>query len=452
MTAHLPPFFPYQARIFRDPARFIAACMARQTGKSFTVAAKIAADLAARPAGMWLIAAPSDRQSLEALAKVRQWVQALGIAAADGIPDLRDPSLCAGSITLANSSRCIAVPGRPDTVRGFSCNVWMDEFAFFDDPDATWRAILPSISNPLRGGEKRVIITSTPNGIGGRGKRFCDIIQGRSGTWSTHLVTLPQAIAEGLPVDYAAIAAALDDPNAEAQELNCAFIDTAGALLPYELITAAEDAEASMEAPPGLYDGGRTLFGGFDFGRSGDPSAWFCFEDTGGRWVQREALYLRDAPTGEQAELMRPRFAACARVAVDYTGPGIGFGDILGAALGIYDPKAHRYGPVQLCTFSAPFKQRIFPELRRALEERLRIARHHALREDLHAMQQVFSGHYSYESRRSKAGHADMCCAAALAVHAAADPVASPHFGTIGRVPLGRPLPPPPTMAYRPRR
>lgn len=76
---------------------------------------------------------------------------------------------------LTNGSRCIAVPGKPDTVRGMSANVWLDEFAFFEDPDATWKAILPSITSPLRGGEKRVILTSTPNGKAGRGKRFFDI-------------------------------------------------------------------------------------------------------------------------------------------------------------------------------------------------------------------------------------------------------------------------------------
>ena len=48
------------------------------------------------------------------------------------------------------------MPGRPDTVRGKSANVILTEFDFFDDPLATWRAILPSITNPLRGGEKKI--------------------------------------------------------------------------------------------------------------------------------------------------------------------------------------------------------------------------------------------------------------------------------------------------------
>ena len=46
--------------------------------------------------------------------------------------------LKSATITFANGSRIIAVPGRPDTVRGMSANLILTEFAFFDDPDASW--------------------------------------------------------------------------------------------------------------------------------------------------------------------------------------------------------------------------------------------------------------------------------------------------------------------------
>ena len=62
----------------------------------------------------------------------------------------------------------IAVPGKPDTVRGYSANVLLTEFAFFEQPDATWRAILPSITNSMRGGVKKVRLITTPNGIGNK--------------------------------------------------------------------------------------------------------------------------------------------------------------------------------------------------------------------------------------------------------------------------------------------
>src|SRR6202451_4818425 len=106
----------------------------------------------------------------------------------------------------------MAVPGKPDTVRGFSANIELTDFAFFENPDATWRAIMPSITNPLRGGVKKVRIISTPNGIG---NKFHDLwiknYQNPKGKWSCHKVSIDDAVAQGLPVDVDELREALDD-------------------------------------------------------------------------------------------------------------------------------------------------------------------------------------------------------------------------------------------------
>ena len=168
MAKLLATLLPYQRAWVQDKARFLCGVWARQTGKSFATGATIALDMVATPKNTWMIAAPSERQSLESLGKVKDWIRALRVQFAEETVSLRDVEDKAGAITLGNGSRCIAVPGKPDTVRGMSANIWLDEFAFFEQPDATWRAILPSITNPLRGGEKRFIITSTPNGRGAK--------------------------------------------------------------------------------------------------------------------------------------------------------------------------------------------------------------------------------------------------------------------------------------------
>ena len=82
--------------------------------------------------------------------------------------------LKSATITFPHGSRVIAVPGRPDTVRGYSANVLLTEFAFFEQPDLTWRAILPSITNPMRGGVKKVRLITTPNGIGNKAHEIWD--------------------------------------------------------------------------------------------------------------------------------------------------------------------------------------------------------------------------------------------------------------------------------------
>lgn len=418
---------PYQKQFALDPARFIAGCFSRQTGKSFSAAYRFARLMVAIPRTTCMIAAPSARQSAESLDKVKDWLSALSVAYAEEVDTLKDveDGFTAKVVKLRNGSRCIAVPGRPDTVRGFSGHVWLDEFAFFDEPDATWKAILPTILNSLRGGKKTVCVTSTPNGKGGKGARFYKIMEGDTrATWSRHTVPLKSAIADGLPVDYDEMAALMDDPIAQAQELDCEFLDDSNELLPYDLIAAATSPDATAAAPLGLYDigSGRDLRLGIDFGRTNDPTVCWCLERVGDVWITREVLVIKNCPADVQERLLAPRIAAAARTCFDYTGPGIGTGDHLVSAFGRYKPESHEFGKVELCTFTLPFKRDIFPKLRRAFEApvTVRIPAGDDIRDDLHAMNQIISnGEYTYSAPRTAAGHSDRCTALALAFRAA---------------------------------
>lgn len=424
----LSKLLPYQRAWYEDGSRFLVGRWGRQTGKSFSTAAIVAAGMIAQANTMWMIAAPSERQSHEALEKVKQWLAAFECAFADELEELDGIEGKAGVVRLNNGSRCIAVPGKPDTVRGMSANVWLDEFAFFEDPDATWKAILPSITNPLRGGEKRVILTSTPNGKAGRGKRFYDICTAAAASssgvtsmrWSHYHIPLRSAIADGLPVDYETLAAAIGDPLAVRQELDAEFVDTQSQLLPTEIILRAESEEATLRPAAEVFSGGRDLRVGVDVGRVSDPTVIWTAERLGDVLYTREVLVLAGMSHADQLSIIRARVAAASRCCMDYTGMGIGMGDMLVREFGEYKPEAHRFGRVELCTFSASFKREIFPKLREAMEGcRLRIPTNAELRTDLSAMQQVCSGgQFSYEAPRTKDGHSDRCTAAALCVRA----------------------------------
>ena len=76
--------------------------------------------------------------------------------------------LHAATITFPHGSRVIAVPGKPETVRGYSANALFTEFAFFESPGGTWRALAASVANSLRGEVKKLRIITTPNGIPNR--------------------------------------------------------------------------------------------------------------------------------------------------------------------------------------------------------------------------------------------------------------------------------------------
>jgi len=235
----------------------------------------------------------------------------------------------------------------------------------------------------------------------------------------------------GLPVDVQQIRELMDDPDGFAQEFLCQFLDTVNVLLPYDLIALAESMEATESWTLDDAKGAGNVFLGIDFGRSNDPTVCWTLQQVGGVLWTREVLVLEKTDTPEQFQILKDRVRAANRVCYDYTGPGIGLGDILvkDKAIGQWKPEEHSFGKVELCTFTAKFKREIFPKLRTAFQAptKLRIPISTLIREDLHEMKQVISnGEYNYWAPRTKAGHSDRCTALALAVRAAGDGMKAP--------------------------
>lgn len=419
--------------------------MSRQVGKDFSSGEEgvrdiYRAELGKTKAG-WLISAPSERQSLESLEKWKEWTEAYGLAIDDVNEEREDPRnsqtlLKSSTILFPGGSRVVAVPGRPETVRGFSMNVLLTEFALFEKPDETLRAILPSITNPLRGGVKKLRLISTPNG---KGNKFADICEkalvrgtkefdaavaaGRKGIYSLHRVTIHDAVAQGLPVDVDELREAMADPDGWAQEFECEFIDASAVLLPYETIALCESIQAS-EAMPFEYwqtHGEFRVDLGIDFGRTKDLTVCWASERVADLQVTKEVLCLQGMSTPDQVERLRPRIQRAHRVCLDYTGPGVGLGDYLAKEFGEWNPEKHKFGKVELVTMTNAEKVDLFSKLRMSFEARQqRIPISRVIREDLHSMSRVITanGNVTYRAPHSEAGHADRCVALALCCRA----------------------------------
>ena len=144
----------WQADLLRSRARQMILLCSRQAGKS-TVSALLAVyeALFAAPA-LVLLLAPALRQSQELFRKVRDALSALGevVPAYD-----RDTAL---STELANGSRIVCLPGKEQTIRGFSAVslLVVDEAARV--PDDLYMAVRPMLA--VSGG--RVVLLSTPFG------------------------------------------------------------------------------------------------------------------------------------------------------------------------------------------------------------------------------------------------------------------------------------------------
>lgn len=398
---------PYQKDWVLDARRFKIGLWARQTGKSFACACEAVLDCWVTRGAMWVILSAGERQAIEFMRKAQQWAEAfrLAIESAD-LPEDPD-TFKRAEILFGNGSRMVALPANPDTARGYSANVILDEFAFHADSEAIWRAIYPTITNPLRG-LKKLRVVSTPNG---RNNKFYDLWT-RNPTYSRHKVTIIDAVAQGLPVNLEELKAGIDSEQAWQQEYLCEFVDEAGALLPLELIRQCE-SDAASDAPT---EGHANLprYVGIDVGTVNDPTVCVTLERRmDGRLYVTETLLLRGMDLSPQAELLRPRIRVAVRAALDATGIGKQIAQDFVREFG---------GKVSAHDFTQKFKAEIFPRLRRYFQDRaVAVPPTAAWRDDLNAVRETFSGGTpSYWAPRTAEGHSDRCTALALAVHAAA--------------------------------
>jgi phage FluMu gp28-like protein len=307
---------PYQEKWVDDRRRFKIGLWARQTGKDWAAAAEAVIDCFRNPGTFWAIVASGERQALESLRKARDWAEMIHLGAENYFERRAaiGALLNSAEIVWHNKSRLIALPARPETVRGYSANLILTEFAFHENPTEMWRAIYPSISNPMSGGEKRLRIISTPNGPGDKLHELWS-----KSDYAKHLVTIHEAVEQGLKIDVEALRRGLGDEEGWAQEYECQFLDAGSVLLPYELIATCEDDGATEVRGPGAVG---TLVCGIDFGRRRDRTVCWTLEKVGDVLWTREVLVLDKMSTPEQVQILRTRLAGAQRACLDYTGSG----------------------------------------------------------------------------------------------------------------------------------
>ena len=396
---------PYQRRWVLDASRLKLWLKSRQIGGSFACAFETVADALSRQTE-WLILSAGERQAHAFMEKVHRvatvFADALRRASGKPVPFTSKAS----ELRFDNGSVIRALPAKPETVRGYSANLVLDEFAFHERPDAIWEAIAPSVTNPLKG-ELKVRVISTP---AGRNNKFFELWE-KGSNWSRHRSTIHDAVADGLDVKVPELRALIGDSESWAQEFECEFVDAANVLLPYELIDACAHPEASLEGSDTPTAG--PLYVGIDIGRKRDLTVCWTLERVGDVLWTREVLVMADTPYHIQEEALAARIARARIAAIDETGIGNALSESLART---FEHKLQRH------TFTAPFKQMIFPALRRAFQERrLRIPADSAVREDLHSVNEVTTpgGQKLYRALRSVDGHADRCTALALALHSA---------------------------------
>lgn len=208
--------------------RFVAASMARQIGKSQTVAGFI----------LWFIIFHKNKKvgilankldaAWEIMDRIQFAYQNLPLWMQHNVIDWNK-----GTFTLENGSKVSAASSAPNNVRGKSFSlVYVDESAFVPDPEKFFKSVNATISS---GKTTKLVQTSTPNGIANH--FYKTITLGRdpnSGSWNGYrIMEVPWDRVPGRGEDWKqeTLASMNYDYEAFAQEHEIQFLGTAGSLI-----------------------------------------------------------------------------------------------------------------------------------------------------------------------------------------------------------------------------
>lgn len=405
---------PYQVDFFKDRSRFKAAMWSRGARKTFTVTLEIINDCFEQEAvgkrTTWVILSRGERQALEAITEAKRHAEAYlmmagAIEESEFVSTDGKRRFTQFEIRFAKGSRIIALPANPDTARGYSANIFLDEFCIHERDEEIWRALLPVLR-----GRFRVIVASTPKG--GRSRKFYQIMHDESGIWSKHTIDVYEAVRQGLPLDIDTERKAMGDPDGWAQEFELQWLDEASAWLPFELLATCEDNQAG---DPTAYAGGVCYLGN-DIARRNDLWVAWVLERVGDVLWTREVSVLRRATFAEQdAEIDRlMKHYRIVKLTADQTGMGE-------RSVETYQS---RYGrsKVEGILFTSQNKQGLALLGKAAFENRsVRVPDSPEVRDDLYKLKRsvTAAGSIRFDAERDESGHADRAWALFLALNAA---------------------------------
>jgi len=319
-------------------------------------------------------------------------------------------------IRLPRGVRIIALPANPLTARGYTGDVFLDEFAMHTQDREIWAAMFPTL---LRGGGE-LDVASTPKG---RSNMFYEL-RGNP-LFAKSFLTLPEAIGRGLEADADQMRTAIGDEEMYRQEFLCEFLDEATAFLTYEQIAACSDPNlVPHHDVDALKAEARDMYAGVDVGRVRDLTViWVLAVNASLPKTERHCQLLTTVGLIELAnQPFRNQFAVLSELlgirqvrhcCIDSGGIGMQLAEQVVERFG-----AHRVTPV---TFTAALKSQMAGALRVAVENRsIVIPADERIRNDWHSVERTVSesGLFRLSAPRREGSHADRFWAAALALHA----------------------------------
>jgi phage FluMu gp28-like protein len=359
-----------------------------------------------------------ETESKEVLDKAKRHISVL-IALGSRMAKLkRDKDELVG---FASGGRIMALPSTGG--RGFTGNVFLDEFAYHQNPGKVWDA---TAAVALLGGRLR--ISSTPNGFGNDYHHQWRAAETGVSDYSPHLVPIDLAIAQGFPVDLQDCwQLAKNDPRLFDQMFNCKFLDGELQYIPSHMVSDCSSDDLKTQS--GDY------FAGLDVGKTVDRTVLTVVRTEGG---VRKVQYLETSKRTDPDELQAMVDKAFAkfkikRLCVDASG--------LGSFEATRMQKRIGYWKVEPIVFTLGVKEDLATELYSSFANRtVAIPKTDdalpprpdgmkgwpaktadAMREDICSLRREITtaGNVRYDAPHTDKGHADSAWSLALALHAA---------------------------------
>lgn len=430
---------PYQRQWVEDNTTLKIVVKARQVGYSFAATLRAVLTCLERKT-TWIFLSKGERQSRLLMEKVQEHVRAIGVVAR-----YVESGFVEGTLTkqletrFPNGSVIYGLPANPDTARGYTGNVTLDEFAFHQDAAKVYSALYPTVTRGFS-----IEVVSTPNGQRGKyyelakaaglvGKGWKSGISNLKSTngWSGHRTDIYQAVDQGLQINLDELHAGCDDEETWLQEYCCEFLSDAQNYIPMELIAGCISERAATECEISELKS-KELYLGVDIGRKRDLTVVWLFEKLGDVLWSRVLKCLRGASFEVQEKMICDLLDyGVSRCCVDQSGMGMMLAERL----------EKKYGAiVEPVQFTQQLKEYLAPLVKQAFEGRLvRIPDNREARADLNAVKRYVTpaGNVRFDAEHTDKGHADRFWALALALNAASTPAV--HFTEAGAL-VGQPL------------
>ena len=405
MTSLLDLALPYQKKVILDKSKVKILNFSRQIGKSWTAAYLATQKCLMKQNGLVIYLSTGQRAADESLKTCKKFGDAIKVLS-DGKITYDSTASC---ITYSNGSRIMTLPGKPESCRGWTVDLLVcDEMAFWQQPDECWQAIVPALLNKIAGGDKEIIICSTPLG---KNSLFFDLCQRAKveNDWKYFEVSIHDAIKDGLNVDLEQLHKLIPDPIQFSIEFECSFADSSNDFLSPNLLQFYND-DVKFE----------DYFIGVDWARSGDGTAIVALGRT-----KESKIYLLDLCTLHNVEYEK-QINFVKEIFRKYN-PKAMYGDAGGLGSPIMEELNKKVSTrIKPFNFTSANKTDAYEYLRKQVFDRSIFFKEDfrtQIVSDLSLIQQIISenGKVSYVSRRANGSHGDIVSAVVLALQAIRD-------------------------------